>query len=147
MPTATHHRRAAIAALATGLVLSVAAALVPYVDRATGERLATHIQQGYPSYGAGEIDHAVTLYLIYLSALGALGVAGWAATIWAVRRGARWTAPLATALLVTATAVALFNVFVTDTSGDTGLPLAISAVGLAPCVAGLAAVVLLWRRA
>jgi hypothetical protein len=42
--------------------------------------------------------------------------------------------------------VALTALLIKDTSGDTGLPPVLGWIGLAPCVAGAAALVKLWRR-
>ncbi|RQN03073.1 hypothetical protein EHW97_11050 [Aeromicrobium camelliae] len=85
------------------------------------------------------------MYLIYLTALGALGVVAWTTTIWATVKGKRWVRMVAPAILALAASVALFNVFVEDTSGDTGLPPLLSWIGVGPCLPGLAACVLLWR--
>src|SRR5690606_38723296 len=48
-------------------------------------------------------------------------------------------------LLLAGGGVALFNLLVRDTSGDTGLPPLLGLTGLLPVVAGVVAVVLLWR--
>jgi hypothetical protein len=39
----------------------------------------------------------------------------------------------------------LFDLLVKDTSGDTGLPPLLGWTGMAPCLAGLLALALLWR--
>jgi hypothetical protein len=44
------------------------------------------------------------------------------------------------------TSLALTALLVKDTSGEVGLAPVLGLIGLLPCVAGLAAVVLLWRR-
>jgi hypothetical protein len=44
------------------------------------------------------------------------------------------------------TSIALTDLLIKDTSGDTGLPPLLGWAGLLPCVAGLLAVTLLWRR-
>jgi hypothetical protein len=49
-------------------------------------------------------------------------------------------------MFVVGTSIALFNLLVQDTSGDTGLPPLLGWVGLLPSLAGLAAVILLWRK-
>jgi hypothetical protein len=49
-------------------------------------------------------------------------------------------------LLALATGIALFDLLVRDTSGDTGLPPLLGCVGLLPCLAGLLAVMRLWKR-
>jgi hypothetical protein len=47
---------------------------------------------------------------------------------------------------VLGTGTAVFDLLVTDTSGDTGLPPLLGWVGVLPCLAGLLAVLLLCRR-
>jgi hypothetical protein len=141
------HQRPAIAAMYAGLALTVMATIVPHVDHATANMLAEHIRAGYPAYTDARIDTAVTTYIVYLSVLGVLGVVGWLATISAVKAGKRCVRGGATALFALATGIALFDLLVQDTSGDTGLPPLLGWVGMAPCLAGLLAVALLRRNA
>jgi hypothetical protein len=142
----TQQGRAATAAKYTGLALTGLATMVPLVDHATANVLADHIRAGYPSYSAARIDSAATTYLIYLSALGAIGIGSWVWSIRAVKAKRRWARETVTAIFVLATAIALFGLMIKDTSGDTGLPPLLGGVGLLPCVAGLLAVSLLWRK-
>ncbi len=144
--TKTRHAPAAIGAMYAGLALTVVAAIVPYIDRANGNMLAGHIRAGYPAYAQDRIDTAATTYLVYLSVLGAIGVVCWFGTIWAVKAGKRWARVVATLMLALAASIGLFNLLVKDTSGDTGLPPLFGWVGMLPCLAGLLAVTLLWRR-
>lgn len=139
----TDHRRPAIRTMYAGLALTVAATAVPYVDHTV---LADHIRAGYPAYTEARIDGAATTYLIYLSTVGALGVVGWLRTIWAVKAGKRWARGGAAAMFVLATSIALFDLLVKDTSGDTGLPPLLGWAGLLPCLAGLLAVTLLFKK-
>ena len=44
------------------------------------------------------------------------------------------------------TAAALTALLVKDTSGDTGLPPLLGWIGTLPCLAGLVALTMLWRR-
>ncbi|MFF8812307.1 hypothetical protein [Streptomyces pactum] len=44
------------------------------------------------------------------------------------------------------TGTGLTGLLTKDTSGDTGLPPAMGWAGMLPCLAGLVAVALLWRR-
>jgi hypothetical protein len=60
--------------------------------------------------------------------------------------GQAWAHWAATALFALGTGTAVFNLLVTDTSGDTGLPPLLGWAGILPCLAGLLAVTLLWRR-
>jgi hypothetical protein len=140
------HKRSPIAAMYVGLALTVVAAIVPYVDHATADLLANHIRAGYPRYSDGRVDTAVTTYLVYLTVVGALGIAAWLGTIQAVKSGKRWARGGATAMFALSTGIALFDLLVKDTSGDTGLPQLLGWVGMLPCLAGLLAVALLWRK-
>jgi hypothetical protein len=142
----TQQRQAATAAMHAGLALTVVVTTVPLVDHATANVLADHIRAGYPSYSAARIDSAATTYLIYLSALGAVGIGSWLWSIRAVKARRRWVRETVTAIFVLATGIALFDLMIKDTSGDTGLPPLLGWVGLLPCVAGLLAVGLLWRK-
>jgi len=141
--TTAQHERPAIGAMYAGLGLTAAAMIVLYVDHAG---LAGHIRAGYPAYAPARIDSAVTTYLVYLSVVGALGIICWLAAIWAVRAGKRWARGAATAMFALGTGVAVFDLLVKDTSGDTGLPPLLGWAGMLPCLAGLLAVTLLWRR-
>ena len=144
--TTAHHERPAIGAMYAGLGLTVVAMIVPYVDHATANMLAGHIRAGYPAYTQARIDSAVTIYLVYLSVVGALGVIGWLGTIRAVKAGKRWARGAATAMFALGTGIALIDLLIKDTSGETGLPPLLGWAGMLPCLAGLLAVTLLWRR-
>lgn len=136
--------RAATAALGTGLVLTVLAAIAPLVDRATTHRIADHIRAGYPTYTDAQVDSAVTAYVVLLGVIGALGVVAWLGTGWAIRRNKRWARPAATVLFLLGTSLALMALLAEDTSGEVGLAPSLGWVGMAPSLAGLITVVLLW---
>jgi hypothetical protein len=142
----THPQRPAVGVMYAGLALTVVALAVPYVDHATANVLASHLRDGYPTYSPARIDSAVTSYLIYLSVAGALGIACWLAMIRAVKAGQRWARAAATVAFALGTSIALTNLLIRDTSGDTGLPPLLGGAGVLPCLAGLVAVALLWRR-
>jgi hypothetical protein len=134
-----------IAAMYTGLVMTVVAAIVPYVDHATSNTLADHIRAGYPAYSPAHIDWAATAYLVYLSVIGVLGAAAWLWAIRAVTTGKRWARGIATAMFVIGTGIALIDLLTRDTSGYTGLSPFLGWVGVLPCLPGLMAVALLWK--
>lgn len=134
----------ALAMMYAGAGLTLIATLFPFIDQAV---LADHVRNGYPAYGPGEIDAAVTAYLVILSAVGVLALLGWFGTVWAVRAGKGWDHWLATAMFAIAVCLAGAAVTVQDTSGDVGLAPLLGWLQVLPCVPGLAAVVLLWRRA
>jgi len=138
--------RSVIAALYAGLAMTVIAMIVPYIDRATSNTLADHIRAGYPTYTQARIDTASTIYLVYLSVIGVLGVVGWLWTVRSVKTGRRWVRAAATAIFALGTSVALIDLLIRDTSGDTGLSPLLGWVGILPCLPGLLAVTLLWRR-
>jgi hypothetical protein len=144
--TAGRHHPSAIRAMCAGLALTVVATALPFVDRAGSSGLAGHLRAGYPGYSTERIDAAVGTYLVYLSVMGLIGIACWLGTMWAVRTGKRWARGAATTIFAAATMVALADLLVRDTSGDTGLPPLVGWVGALPCLAGLVVVALLWRR-
>ena len=139
------HEGAAIGAMYAGLGLTVAALIIAYVDNATANVLEDHVRAGFPTYSQSRIDSAVTAYLVYLSVVGALGVIGWLWTIWAVKAGKWWARAAATVLFALGTGIALLDLLIRDKSGDTGLPPLLGWVGMLPCLAGLLAVMVLWR--
>lgn len=134
----------ALPAAYVGLALTIVAIVVPYVDHATGNLLATHIRAGYPRYTTSRINHAATMYLVYLSTLGGLGILTWLGAIRMIARHRRLAPVLTTPAFVIGTGIALFNVMITDTSGETGLPILIGLTGLVPSAAGLVVVIMLW---
>ena len=144
--TTTHHERSTIGTMYAGLGLTVVALITPYVDHATANVLAGHIRAGYPTYAQARIDSAVTTYLVYLTVVGALGIICWLWTIWALKAGKRWARGAATTMFALGAGIALIDLLIKDTSGDTGLPPLLGWAGVLPCLAGLLAVVLLWRR-
>jgi len=144
--TFVQQERPAIVAMYAGLVLTVAAIAVTYVDHATGNVLADHIRAGYPRYAPARIHLAVNTYLIYLSVLAAFGIICWLWSIRAVKAHRRWARGGATAMFALGTAIALADLLIKDTSGMTGLPPLLGWAGVMPCLPGLIAVVLLWSR-
>ncbi len=137
--------RLAIIAMYSGLILTAVAMLILYVDHFTVNVLAAHIEVGYPSYSRARIDSAAMIYLVYLTIVGVLGIMSWFWVIWGAGKGKRWTRWVAMGMFVLGTTVALFNLLVRDTSGDTGLPPLLGWAGMLPCLAGGPAVILLWR--
>jgi hypothetical protein len=133
----------AIAAMCVGLLLTGAATVAPFVDRATGHVLANHIHDGYPTYTAQRVDEAVTTWITVLTFIGVLGVTGWLTTIWAVATHRPWARPTAIALLLIGTGLALASLLTKDSSGEIGFVPMLGGIGLAPSVPGLMTVALL----
>jgi len=134
-------RRATLATLYAGLVLTVAVTVAAYVDRTA---LADHVRAGYPRYGEGRVDDAVTAWLAVLTTLGVLGALAWAWTARLVRAGRSGAPWAATAMFVVGTTLALTAALTKDTSGEVGLAPEIGVLLVLPCVAGLLAVSQLW---
>ena len=136
----------AVFAMGAGLLLTLVATAAPFVDRATTHLLADHIRHGYPSYTAGEVDTAVTTWLVVLGVVGALGIACWVLSMWWVVSGKRFARSIATVGFVAGAAVGLAALLTPDTSGEVGLAPALGWLGLLPSLAGAVAVAELWRR-
>ncbi|KAB8168015.1 hypothetical protein FH609_010005 [Streptomyces sp. 3MP-14] len=84
--------------------------------------------------------------MVVSSVIGVLGVLGWLTAAWAVRAGKRWARPVATVLLMLGAGIGLAGLLTKDTSGATGLPPELGWAGMLPCLAGVVAVILLWRE-
>ena len=119
------------------------AAAVRVVDVMTGGALAAHLQALYGPYGVPAPDASVVV--AYLVTVGIVGALMWLLTIRAVRREWRGARLFATAVLLGALTVAAADLTVSE-YGRPILPTWLGLVGLLPCVAGLVAAVLLWRR-
>jgi hypothetical protein len=145
-PNTTTTTGSVIAAMYACLAMTVVAIILAYVDLAASNTLTDHIRAGYPTYTQTRIDTAATTYLVYLSIIGVLGVVGWLWTTRAIKTGKRWARGAATAMFALGTSIALTDLLIKDTSGDTGLPPLLGWVGMLPCLAGLLAVILLWRK-
>ncbi|MFD1935017.1 MULTISPECIES: hypothetical protein [Nonomuraea] len=138
--------RRTVVIMYVGLALTLIAMLVPLADLAIGDTLSSHVRDVYSAYlQPDQVDSTATVLLTYLLVTGALGVLSWWWLIVAVRRRRRWARVAATIVLALAGCAALVNLFAEE-YGRTIVPAFIGLTGLLPCLAGLAAVVLLWRR-
>jgi hypothetical protein len=123
--------------------LEVLGVVVPIVDLDTRGTLAAHLQDLYCPYGVPAPDASAVV--AYLVGVGLAGVLVLLATIWA---GWPRVALGAAALHrgpVRRHCSCLRNLTVSE-YGQPILPTWLGVVGLLPCLAGLVAVVLLWRR-
>jgi hypothetical protein len=128
-----------------GLALTVAATIVPFIDRGTSDLLGDHIRAMYPDYTDSHVSSAATTYLIYLSIIGVFGVAAWLWTIRIARKRAGRAWIFATAMFLLGSTIALTNLFIQEETGDRALPALYGIVGLLPTLPGLAAVAVLWK--
>jgi hypothetical protein len=136
-------RRAAVGALYTTAALELLCAAVPVVDLDGRGALAEHLQALYGPYGVAVPDAAAVV--TYLVAVGVVGALACLATVAMVRRGWRSARLWATAGLLVGLAVAVVNLAVSE-YGQPILPMWLGLIGLLPSVAGVVAVILLWRR-
>jgi hypothetical protein len=122
-----------------GLALTVAATGLPLVDMVTVDSLAAHVRDAYPQWPTQLVNGDRNAIVIYLSAVGVLGLAGW---LWAIRsvltrkRNAR---RVTTVMFTLGTSVALFDLVFTGGQYDRVLPSLYGIVGLLPSLAGLVA--------
>jgi hypothetical protein len=134
--------RGAVGALYGAVALELLGAAVPIVDLGTRGAVAAHLQALYSPYGVSAPDASVVV--IYLVAVGVVGALVWLATIRMLRRRWRWARLFATVALLCALAIAGADLTVSE-YGLPILPTWLGLVGLLPSLAGLVAVVLLWR--
>lgn len=144
-PRPTSPPRAVLVAVYAGCALTVLAALAPFLSPFS-QALADHVQSGYPDYDEAKVDEVVVAYQMLLAMVGVLGIGCWLWTLWTVRSGKRWAPVSATVLFVGALCVALLGLTLKDENGEVGLAPLLGWLTTLPCVAGLAVVVLLWRR-
>jgi len=133
-------RHGAIVAMGSGLLLTAVALIALAIDQTTVHSIAHHVRALYAPYG---LHPAPTGLYDYLYATQAIGILLWLTTIWVVGRQKRWARVVATTVFVLATGIVLLNLSVSE-YGTRIFPTVWGILGLLPCLAGLAAVVLLW---
>lgn len=132
--------RRPVAALGVGLLLTVVALVALVIDQWSAHSIADHVAALYSPLGLHP-DPNVLFGILYVTGL--IGVLLWLTTIRAVSRHHRWARVVASVVLVVATSGALL-VLVVSEHGMQIFPTAWGVLGLAPCLAGLVAVIWLW---
>lgn len=128
-----------------GLALTAAAMLFPLVDLATVDSLAGHVRDTYPYWSADLVAGDRNAIVIYLSVVGLLGIAGWIWAIWTVTKHRRAARRVTTVMFLLGAGVALFDLTFHGDKYDRVLPPLYGTIGLLPSLAGLVAVILVWR--
>ncbi|MEU6249646.1 hypothetical protein [Glycomyces sp. NPDC047010] len=132
-------------ALWIGLALQLALAALPLLDLATLDTITAHVRTAYPDWSAGDVAldrNAITWSLV---GLGVLGAVGWLIALLRARRGApRVTA---TVLFTLGLVTSLTLLGTGGENYDQIVPLGYGLLGLLPVLAGLAALVSVWRTA
>ncbi|WP_222853405.1 hypothetical protein [Fodinicola acaciae] len=137
-PKATGSARNAVVAMYVGAGLTVAGAVAPIVDAATGDGLTRELASVYPGRTAF-VEMAKTSILTYLFFISAVGVIGWLLLAWATRRGKGWARVASTVVFLLGSAILLYDFTQPH-------PALITVTEALPCLAGLAAVTFLWMR-
>jgi len=132
-------------AMVAGLILNVIAAVAPVVDIATVDTISDHVRSAYPTWDHALVTADRNAMVIYLVVTGVLGIISWVFVIWAVITGKRWARATATCAFIVGALFALMNLTLGGGNYDVILPTGYGVLTLLPCLAGLAAVVSLWR--
>lgn len=133
-------------AMVAGLILNVIATIAPVVDVATVDTLSDHVRAAYPAWGPALVDADRNAMLIYLVVTGALGIVSWLCVIRAVVADKRWAPIAATSAFAVGALLALMNLTLGGGQYHVILPTGYGVLTLLPSLAGLVAVVSLWRR-
>lgn len=133
------------AAMVAGLILNVIAAVAPVVDIATVDTISDHVRAAYPGWGHTLVESDRNAIVIYLVVTGILGIISWLFVIRAVVAGKRWARAAATSAFTIGALLALMNLTLGGGNYDVILPAGYGVLTLLPSVAGLVAVVSLWR--
>lgn len=134
--------RGAVMALSVGLALTVIALVAAVVDQASVHGIADHVRALYGPHDLHP-DPNVLFNLLYVT--GAFGVLLWLVTIRGVWRQKRWPRVVGALVTVVATSLALLNLLAFE-HGTQIFPTVWGVIGLLPCIAGVVAVILLWRQ-
>jgi hypothetical protein len=149
MPTTTASPRTATyvrPALLTGLALTVLATVAPLIDLLTVDTIGDHVRAAYPDWSADLVTKDRNAITIYLVAVGVLGLAGWLWSLIALARNNRRLRAIATTLLILGATIQLTTLSVGGEAYKTIVPTLHGTLGVLPSLAGLVAVVGLWRR-
>lgn len=138
-------RNPALPALWTGLVLTLLAAVAPVVDLLATGTIEAHVRTTYPDWPEEWVQSDATAIAVGLGVIGLLGVISWLIVLRATIRGRRWATIVATvvwvlAAIVTATTAAPAGAY------EQLAPMGLVLITVLPCLAGLVAVVQLWRH-
>jgi hypothetical protein len=133
-------------ALFAGLVLTVLATIAPLIDLLTADSIGDHVRSAYPDWSADLVAKDRAAITIYLVAVGVLGLVGWLWSIVAVARGNRRVRGISTTLFVLGATIQLTTLSIGGDSYTTIVPPFHGVLALLPSLAGLVAVIGLWRR-
>ena len=133
-------RRAAVAAMGIGLLLTVITLIALIIDQASLYSIADHVDALYSPF---DLHPDPNVLFGYLYVTGAIGIVAWLLTIRGVRQRRRGVRVIASIVFMLATGIALLGLFASE-YGTPIFPTVWGILGLLPCIAGLVAVILLW---
>ena len=133
-------------ALYVGLLLTLLATLAPLIDLVTADSIGDHVRAAYPNWSADDVAKDRAAITIYLVAVGVVGLAGWLTSIVGVARNKRWARWVSTTLFLLGVTIQLTDLSVGGEAYSTIVPPLHGVIGVLPSLAGLVAVVGLWRH-
>lgn len=139
-------RHPAVPAMWTGLGLTVLAAVAPLLDLVTTGTIEAHVRATYPDWPDDWVQADATALVVGLGVIGVLGIVGWLITLRGTVRGRRWAPIVATVLWVLAVVITGYVAAAPTGAYDQLVPTGIGVLTALPCLAGLVAVVQLWRH-
>lgn len=139
-------RHPAVPVMWIGLVLTVLAAAAPLLDRVSTGTIEAHVRATYPQWPDESVQADTTALVVGLAIFGTLGIIGWLLTIRAVLREWRWARGLTTAWWLAALTVTFTVALAPADPYEQLAPIGIGLITILPCLAGLVAVVQLWRH-
>ena len=142
----TRTRHPAVPAMWVGVALTVLAAVAPLLDLVTTGTLEAHVRAAYPDWPEEWVQADMTALAAGLGVIGLLGIVGWLILLRATVRGRRWAPAAATVVWVLAATVTAYVAAAPAGAYDQLVPTGLGALTALPCLAGLVAVVQLWRR-
>lgn len=123
-------------------MLAAAAALL---DPVTTGTVAGHVRDAYPQWDAGTVRTEQTAIIGWLAGTSLLGTVGWFSTLWAARRGRRWTFWCAATWFALGLLTAGLTLGTGGEAYDVIVPTPLGLVSALPLVAGAVALWRLWR--
>ncbi|WP_147915413.1 hypothetical protein [Ruania zhangjianzhongii] len=129
-----------------GLALTVLAALAPLLDLVTTGTIEAHVRATYPDWPDEWVQADTTAIAVGLGVIGLLGIISWLITLRATIRGRRWVPIVATILWILAVTVTAYATTTPTGAYDRMVPTVLGLITALPCLAGVVAVVQLWRH-
>lgn len=144
--TARRSSQRALPSILAGFVLALGGMLYVVIDVTTTNRLTNHIREAYPNWSQTDINADKVAIVSYLVGFGILGVITWLWSAWVVKREKPWARKAITTVFIIGTGLAVMNATLSGDAYEQIVPTSYGVAGLIPSVAGLVAVILLWKQ-